>query len=39
MKQAELPDFAVMFIAHRYPLPQPVATLVARLVKLGEALS
>jgi hypothetical protein len=39
MKQAALPDFAAMFIAHLYRLPQPVAALVARLVKLAEALS
>jgi hypothetical protein len=39
MKQAALPDFAAMFIAHRYRPPSPVAALVARLVKLAEALS
>ena len=37
MKQAALPDFAAMFIAYRYRLP--LAALVARLVKLAEALS
>jgi hypothetical protein len=39
MKQAALPDFAAMFIAYRYRLPLPLAALVARLVKLAEALS
>jgi hypothetical protein len=39
MKQAALPDFAAMFIAHRFRLPRSVAALVARLAKLAEVLS
>jgi hypothetical protein len=39
MKQAAPPDFAAMFIAHRFRLAPSVDALVARLVKLAEALS
>jgi hypothetical protein len=38
-KPSAPPDFAAMFIAQRFRLPRSVAALVARLVKLAEALS